>query len=73
MPTQLQFRRGTTAQTASFTGATAEITVDTDKKVVVVHDGVTAGGTPGATGAFAQAAYNQANTSYINTFMLMGA
>lgn len=73
MPTQLQFRRGTTAQTAVFTGATAEVTVDTDKKVVVVHDGTTAGGTPGATQVFAQSAHNTANTSYINTFLLMGA
>lgn len=44
MPTQLQLRRGNTAQTATFTGAVAEITVDTDKKTVVVHDGITAGG-----------------------------
>jgi hypothetical protein len=44
MPTQLQLRRGNTAQTATFTGAVAEITVDTDKKTVIVHDGTTAGG-----------------------------
>jgi len=44
MPTQLQLRRGNTAQTASFTGALAEITVDTDKNTIVVHDGSTAGG-----------------------------
>jgi len=44
MSTQVQFRRGTTAQTASFTGVTAEITVDTTKNTVVVHDGSTAGG-----------------------------
>jgi len=44
MPTQLQLRRGNTAQTASFTGAIAEITVDTDKNTIVVHDGSTAGG-----------------------------
>ena len=44
MPTQLQLRRGNTAQTASFTGAVAEITVDTDKNTIVVHDGSTAGG-----------------------------
>ena len=46
MATQVQFRRGNTAQTSTFTGATAEITIDTDKEVVVVHDGVTAGGYP---------------------------
>jgi hypothetical protein len=44
MPTAVQFRRGTTAQHATFTGANGEVTVDTDKKTVVVHDGSTAGG-----------------------------
>ena len=42
----LKLRRGTTSQHSSFTGAEGEVTVDTDKKVVVVHDGSTAGGTP---------------------------
>ena len=46
MARQVQLRRGTTAQTSTFTGALAEITVDTDKDVVVVHDGSTAGGHP---------------------------
>lgn len=41
-----QRRRGTTTQHASFTGLLAELTVDTTKKTVVVHDGSTAGGTP---------------------------
>jgi hypothetical protein len=41
-----QRRRGTTSQHASFTGLNAELTVDTDKKTVVVHDGSTAGGIP---------------------------
>ena len=41
-----QRRRGTTAQHASFTGLLGELTVDTDKDVVVVHDGSTAGGFP---------------------------
>jgi hypothetical protein len=41
-----QRRRGTTSQHSSFTGLNAELTVDTDKKTVVVHDGSTAGGTP---------------------------
>jgi hypothetical protein len=46
MPTSVQFRRGTTAQHGSFTGAVGEITVDTDKDTAVVHDGSTAGGYP---------------------------
>ena len=46
MSTAVQIRKGTTAEHATFTGALAEITVDTDKDVVVVHDGTTAGGFP---------------------------
>jgi hypothetical protein len=46
MPFAFQRRRGTTAQHASFTGLLAELTVDTDKNTVVVHDGSTAGGVP---------------------------
>lgn len=46
MPKQVQLRRGTTVQHATFTGAVGEVTVDTTKKVPVVHDGTTAGGTP---------------------------
>jgi len=41
---QVKLRRGTTAQHAGFTGAEGEVTVDTDKETVVVHDGSTAGG-----------------------------
>jgi len=41
-----QRRRGTTAAHASFTGLLGELTVDTDKDTVVVHDGSTAGGFP---------------------------
>ena len=44
MATQVQFRGGTTSQHGSFTGAVREVTVDTDKETLVVHDGSTAGG-----------------------------
>lgn len=44
MSTQVQYRRGTSAQNDAFTGALAEITVDTTNKVLRVHDGITAGG-----------------------------
>ena len=54
MPTAVQFRRGTTAQHSTFTGAVGEVTVDTDKKVAVVHNGSTAGGFPLAGTANAQ-------------------
>lgn len=46
MATQVQFRRGTTADHSTFTGAVGEITVDTTKDVVVVHDGAKVGGYP---------------------------
>lgn len=42
----LKLRRGTTTQHNTFTGAEGEITIDTTKDTVVVHDGVTAGGRP---------------------------
>lgn len=40
----LQHRRGTTAEHENFVGAEGEITVDTEKHSIRVHDGVTAGG-----------------------------
>jgi hypothetical protein len=46
MSTAIQSRRGTTAQHATFTGLSGEVTVDTDKHTVVVNDGATAGGFP---------------------------
>lgn len=46
MPDQVQLRGGTTAEHSTFTGATREVTVDTTKKTLVVHDGATVGGIP---------------------------
>jgi hypothetical protein len=46
MATQVQWRGGSTAEHATFTGAAREITVDTQKQTLVVHDGSTVGGTP---------------------------
>ena len=40
----VQFRRGTTAQHATFTGEAGEVTVNTDTNELVVHDGTTVGG-----------------------------
>ena len=42
----LKLRRGSTSQHSSFTGAEGEVTVDTDKESLVVHNGSTAGGFP---------------------------
>jgi len=46
MTTAVQRRRGTTAEHAGFTGLLAEVTVDTTKDTLVVHDGAQAGGFP---------------------------
>ena len=46
MPDQLQLRGGTTTEHNSFTGVSKEVTVDTTKKTLVVHDGSTQGGIP---------------------------
>ena len=51
MAGQLRLRSGTTSQHNTFTGTEGEVTYDTDKKTVVVHDGVTAGGHPVASRA----------------------
>jgi len=52
MSTQVQYRRGTGAQNDAFTGALAEITVDTTNGTLRVHDGITAGGSNIATVAY---------------------
>jgi hypothetical protein len=78
MSTQLQLRKGNTAQTQIFTGALAEVTVDTDQDTLVVHDGVTVGGhyivsnqqftqNVANINAFVQSAYNKANTGGVFT------
>ena len=72
MATQIQLRRGNTSATGAFTGAIAEVTIDTDKKTIVVHDGTTAGGIPLAresyltsNAAIAQGAYDKANSANV--------
>ena len=44
MATQVQFRRGTTAQNDSFTGAVGELSIDTATESIRIHDGSTGGG-----------------------------
>ena len=46
MATQVQFRRGTTAEHSGSKGANGEVTVDTSIKTLVVHDALTNGGFP---------------------------
>lgn len=44
MSIKLQIRRGSNAENNSFTGAVGELTMDTDKKELRIHDGSTQGG-----------------------------
>jgi hypothetical protein len=46
MSSELKLRRGSTVAHSTFTGADGEVTFDTDKNVIVSHDGVTIGGFP---------------------------
>jgi hypothetical protein len=66
MPTVVQFRRGTTAQNTSFTGAAGEITVDTSSKTLRVHDGTTIGGSNIATVAYVSAQLSSLSANKIN-------
>jgi len=70
MTTQFQLRRGTAAQTATFTGAIGEVTVDTTSNVLILHDSVTAGGNPAVMANAVQTVYNKtlSNTRIIGTF-----
>jgi hypothetical protein len=52
MSTQVQYRRGSAAENNSFTGALAEITVDTTNGTLRVHNGLTSGGSNIATVAY---------------------
>ena len=72
MAKQIQFRRGTTAQHSSFTGLVGEVTVDTDKKVLVVHDGATAGGNPMPTYLAYSGLFNKDNKTTV-AFVKTGA
>ena len=69
MATQLQLRRGTTAQHSTFTGLEGELTYDTDLKHPVIHDGVTAGGLEVKTygGAVYFYAYRTANQNILTS------
>lgn len=62
----MQLRRGTTGEHSTFTGLVGEVTIDTTKDTVVVHDGVTAGGIPLAK----ESAISEAG---FNPFLLIGA
>ena len=63
MATQVQYRRGTAVQNASFTGAAGELTIDTTNNIILVQDGSTAGGFPLVGVAATQTLTNKTLTS----------
>jgi hypothetical protein len=71
MPTTVQFRRGTTSQNNSFTGAAGEISVDTDLNVLRVHDNATAGGQALVGTTATQTLTNKTLTSPLLTVQLL--
>jgi hypothetical protein len=66
MATEVKRRRGTTSEHASFTGAVAELTVDTEKDTVVVHDGQNQGGFPLLREDFTHANWTTPDGRYLN-------
>lgn len=67
MSKTVRLKRGTTAQVNAYTGPEGELIIDTQRKVPVVQDGVTAGGIAGATLAGLQAATQQATENIRGT------
>jgi hypothetical protein len=67
MSTQVQYRRGTTAENNAFTGALAEMTIDTTSGTIRVHDGVTAGGSNIATVAYVTAQIGSLSANSISS------
>lgn len=66
MARQIQLRRGTSSEHNDFIGAVAELTVDTDKKTVRVHDGKTVGGTELLNNELASAKYANIDLSNLS-------
>lgn len=74
MADQLQLRRGTTSQNLVFTGAQAEVIVDTTRNALVVHNGITPGGFYQATSAQVTNGtfyYNEDAGSAANAYILV--
>jgi len=66
--TQLQFRRGTAAQLATFAGAAGEVVVDTTNNRLVVCDGSTVGGFPAAKLSEVPALLSYQGSGLVNRF-----
>jgi len=72
--TKIKLPKKTNTQTNSYTGASGEVTIDTDKKVIVVHDGLTVGGLPLTRESYTNSSFDTANSasSYANGAFVVG-
>ena len=73
MATQVQFRRGTSAQNNNFTGAEGELSVNLSNKSLRLHDGVTAGGFEIARKDFTNATFGATVLPTLNTTYNLGS
>ena len=67
MPTQVQFRRGTTAENAAFTGVVGELSYDTQRHSVLVHDGSQVGGYELALASLSNATFGAGVATWLAT------
>ena len=67
MPTQVQFRRGTTAESAAFTGVVGEISIDTQRHSISVHDGSQVGGYELALASLSNATFGAGVATFLAT------
>ena len=65
MATEVKRRRGSTTQHDSFTGAEGELTVDTTKNTVVVHNAAKEGGFPLLREDFSNAVFTTPDARYL--------
>jgi hypothetical protein len=73
MARKLRPRKGTTLQNNAYLGALAEVTVDTTKNTIVIHDGTTAGGSPLPTSADLSDAKDVLSFANLAAFPVSGA
>lgn len=73
MAKQLRLRRGNTLEHSNFTGASGELTYDTQRNTIIIHDGSTAGGSVIAKQANVDILQNTINTTVVLKTANVGA
>ena len=73
MAKQLRLRRGNTLEHSNFTGASGELTYDTQRNTIIIHNGSTAGGSVIAKQANVDILQNTINTTVVFKTANVGA